>query len=182
LPRHALAQVHALSADLDLEPGHLERIEERYFALKDLARKHGTEVDRLAELRDELSTRLAGIDSGAAHLAELARAADTARAAYLEGAEALSAARTEAAARLDAAVNAELPPLKLEKARFHTTVERLAEEAWGGHGLDRVGFEASTNRPRPWCSTRWIAASAAPRPMPSASVWPAWPGTVRSWS
>ena len=141
----ALAQVHALSADLDLKPGHLERIEERYFALKDLARKHGTEVDRLAELRDELSTRLAGIDSGAAHLAELARAADAARAAYLEGAEALSAARNEAAARLDAAVGTELPPLKLEKARFHTTVERLAEEAWGGHGLDRVGFEASTN-------------------------------------
>ena len=141
----ALALIHSLSAGLDLDPAHLERVEERYFALKDLARKHGTEVDRLAALKDELAERLAGIDSGAQHLSALRQQAEAARAAFLQAAESLSAARQGAAEELDRAVNAELPPLRLDKARFRTRVERLEESAWSAQGLDRVGFEASTN-------------------------------------
>ncbi len=156
-----LALIHSLSADLDLDPAHLERVEARYFALKDLARKHGTEVDRLAEFQDQLSERLAGIDSGTEHLGTLRQQAEAARAAFLQAAEALSATRQAAAQELDRAVNAELPPLRLDKARFRTRVElpplrldkarfrtrveRLEESAWGAQGLDRVGFEASTN-------------------------------------
>ncbi len=140
-----LALIHSLSTDLNLDPAHLERVEERYFALKDLARKHGTEVDRLAALKDEFAERLAGIDSGAQQLSALRQQAEAARAAFLQGAESLSAARQAAAEELDRAVNAELPPLRLDKARFRTRVARLEESAWGARGLDRVGFEASTN-------------------------------------
>ncbi len=141
----ALAQIHALSADMELEPGRLEQIEERFFALKDLARKHDTEADGLPELRDRLAARLADIDSGADRLSDLTQGVAEARAAYLEAAEALSGQRHEGARALEQAVNAELPPLKLEKAGFTIRVERLAEEDWKTGGLDRIGFEASTN-------------------------------------
>jgi DNA repair protein RecN (Recombination protein N) len=141
----ALARLHSLSADLELDPGRLEQVEERFFALKDLARKHGTEVDGLAELRDRLAARLAGIDSGAERLSDLTRGVEAARAAYLESAEELSRRRREGARALDQAVNAELPPLKLEKAGFTTRVERLAEDDWKAAGLDRIAFEAATN-------------------------------------
>src|SRR4029077_419826 len=49
------------------------------------------------------------------------------------------------AAKLDKAVMAELPPLKLDRARFATVIERLAEPQWGPSGLDRVAFEVATN-------------------------------------
>jgi DNA repair protein RecN (Recombination protein N) len=140
----ALAQIHSLSADMDLDPGRLEQVEERLFALKDLARKHATEVDALAGLRDLLAARLAGIDSGAARLVELERRCAAARDLYLGAAEELSQRRRDAAGTLDRAVNAELPPLKLEKAVFRTRIERLAEADWGSGGLDRVAFEAVT--------------------------------------
>ena len=42
-------------------------------------------------------------------------------------------------------VAAELPPLKLDKARFRTRIEPLAREAWGESGMDRVAFEVATN-------------------------------------
>jgi DNA repair protein RecN (Recombination protein N) len=140
----ALAQIHSLSADMDLDPGRLEQIEERFFALKDLARKHGTEVDALADLRDLLAARLAGIDSSAARLADLNRRCAAARDLYLAAAEELSRRRRDAAGSLDRAVNAELPPLRLEKAVFRTRLERLAEADWGAGGLDRIAFEAVT--------------------------------------
>ena len=140
----ALAALHGLAGDLDFEPGRLERIEERFFALGDLARKHGVEVDALAELRRELAGRLEAVEGGADRLAELERATAAARTAYLAAAESLSEGRGAAAHDLDSAIGAELPPLKLDKARFNTRIERLPEAGWGAHGLDRVAFEVST--------------------------------------
>ena len=141
----ALAQIAGLSADMELEGDGLEQVEDRYFALKDLARKHGVEADRLAALRDALAERLAAIDGGAERLQDLERAAGTAREAFAAAAEALSRARAKAAKQLAAAVNAELPPLKLEKTRFHVLCERLEEPRWGPQGLDRVSFAVATN-------------------------------------
>ena len=141
----ALAQILSLSADMELDPGRLEQIEERFFALKSLARKHDTEVDDLPELRDRLAARLSAIDSGAERLSDLTRQVEDARAAYLVSAEELSRQRHAGAQALDQAVNAELPPLKLEKAHFTTRVERLSEDEWKASGLDRIAFEAATN-------------------------------------
>jgi len=42
-------------------------------------------------------------------------------------------------------VQAELAPLKLEKARFATRIESLAETQWGPKGMERVAFEVATN-------------------------------------
>ena len=141
----ALSQLHSLSTEIGQDSGGLEAVEERLFGLRDLARKHGTEVERLTALRGELAARLSAIDGGGVRLAELEGAARAAREAFRDAAESLSAARGKATKRLDTAVARELPPLKLEKAVFHTSVERLEESAWGPHGLDRVAFEAATN-------------------------------------
>ena len=142
----ALARLHSLSSEIELDSGRQQEIEERYFALKDLARKHQVEPDALPEVHQRLQQRLQAIDSGGEHLDELQRKADEARTLYLEAARALSQARADAARRLDAAVNAELPPLKLDKAAFKTVLKPLeAERDWGPTGLERVSFEVATN-------------------------------------
>jgi len=46
---------------------------------------------------------------------------------------------------LDRAVAKELPPLRLDKARFHADVALLAESGWGPHGADQVRFLIATN-------------------------------------
>ncbi len=132
-------------ADLDLDPGRLEAVEERLFALRALARKHQCTVDDLAPLRDDLAAKLSAMDDGADGIIRLAREEEQARERYRAAVTRLSAARAEAAARLDTAVAGELDPLRLGKARFRTRVETLAETHWGEHGGDRVTFEVATN-------------------------------------
>ncbi len=141
----AVEQLTRLARDLDADPRGLEKIEDRLYALRDLARKHHVAVDDLADLRERIDSQLARLDDRSGSLARLTQAEAEARQAYVAAAEALSRARKKTAAKLDKAVMAELPPLKLDKARFATVIERLAEPQWGPSGLDRVAFEVATN-------------------------------------
>jgi DNA repair protein RecN (Recombination protein N) len=140
------------------DPARLEAIETRLFDLRALARKHRVEPDQLAALAEELSARLERIEAGGAGMAALAREVKLAREEYEAAADALTAARAAAAARLDAAVAGELAPLKLDSARFRTTVEPLPEAQWGAAGRDRVEFEIATNPGAPFAPMMKIAS------------------------
>jgi DNA repair protein RecN (Recombination protein N) len=133
------------SAEVDLDPRHLEQVEEHLFALRALARKHDVATDGLADLGARLASRLASIEDGGADVERLQGVAAAARTAFVEAASALSEARRGAAARLDAQVAGELKPLRLGAAVFTTRVEPLAEDEWGEAGSDRVAFRVSTN-------------------------------------
>jgi DNA repair protein RecN (Recombination protein N) len=133
----------------EYDPQELERIEERLFALRAAARKYNVPVDELAALARRYESDLALIDAGAERLAALEREAREAAARYREAAEKLSVARARTAQALDKALNAELKPLKLERAQFSTQIDSEGE---GPHGLDRIEFWVRTNpgtRPGP---------------------------------
>ena len=131
------------------DPPELERIEERLFALRAAGRKYNVPIDELAALTRRYEDDLALIDAGAERLKALEQEAQAAATRYREAAQALSAARARAAQALDKAVNAELKPLKLERAQFSTQIEAEGE---GPEGLDRIEFWVRTNpgtRPGP---------------------------------
>ena len=135
----------------DFDPLELERIEERLFALRAASRKYSTPVDGLAALAARYAADVVLIDAGAEQLKKLEAAAAQADGRYSAAAEKLSAVRTKASEKLNRAVNAELAPLKLERAKFMTEVEANAE-APGPQGIDHVEFWVQTNpgtRPGP---------------------------------
>src|SRR5689334_13046337 len=134
-----------LASEADADPRQLEQAEERLFALRAAARKHAVAVAELPALLDTLSARLAALETGAAEVAALEQAVHKARDAYVQAATALGVARRTAAGRLDRAVSKELPPLRLDKARFHVEVAALAEGDWGPSGSDAVRFLIATN-------------------------------------
>jgi len=134
-----------LAADADADPRLLEQTEERLFALRAAARKHGVAVVELPTLLDTLSERLTHLESGEAELIELDRVARETRDQYVASARVLTDVRREAAARLRDAVMAELPPLRLDKARFFVEVTDTAETTWGAGGADQVRFLIATN-------------------------------------
>lgn len=138
----AQAGVERFAEALEFNPAELEETEERLFALRALARKHGVAPDDLAGLADELRGRLAALDGGAGEITGLARAADEADRAYGAAAARLGAARAEAAGRLDAAMAAELAPLKMERAVFTT---EITEAPPGPEGAQVVTFTVATN-------------------------------------
>jgi DNA repair protein RecN (Recombination protein N) len=143
---------------LAFDPARLEAMETRLFDLRALARKHRVDPDALAALAEELGARLARIEAGGEGLVALEKELAAARAAYLAEADALAAARKAAAQRLDAAVAGELAPLKLDAARFRTTIETLPQTGWGAAGRDRVEFAISTNPGAPFAPLAKIAS------------------------
>jgi DNA repair protein RecN (Recombination protein N) len=136
--------LNAALAAAQFDPAELERIEERLFALRAAARKFSTPVDDLAALAQRFAADLALIDKGAERLKELEKAAGEADKRFRAAAEKLSAARVKAAEKLNKAVNAELTPLKLERATFSTQIESDQGNA-GPNGFDRVEFWVQTN-------------------------------------
>lgn len=138
----AQAGVERALRGLDFNPADLETVEERLFAIRALARKHGVLADDLGEFADRLRARLAALDGGARNLAVMGRAVAEAEASYAAAAAAATAARRKAAGRLDAAMAGELAPLKMERAVFATEV--TAGEA-GPEGQDQVTFTVATN-------------------------------------
>ncbi len=128
----------------DFDPAELERIEERLFALRAASRKYSTPVDNLAALAAKYRQDVALIDAGADQLKKLEAAAAEADGHYRAAAARLSAVRAKSAEKLNRAVNAELAPLKLERARFMTQVESDPASP-GPQGFDRVEFWVQTN-------------------------------------
>ena len=136
-------------AAADHDPAELERIVERLFALRAAGRKYNVPVDDLAALGARYAGDLDLIDAGAARLVQLIEAAREADARFAAAAAMLAQARRKVATRLDKAVNAELVPLRLERARFSVNIETVEP---GPAGIDRIEFWVQTNpgtRPGP---------------------------------
>ncbi len=140
----SLSAIDAAARAFDVEPGRLEQAEERLFALRAMARKLAVAVEVLPAERQRMAEALRAIETAGDALKAAEAEAAEARAAYLEAAGKLSRSRQAAGERLAAAVEGELVPLKLDKARFRTAVEPLAEAQAGPAGLDRVEFQVST--------------------------------------
>jgi DNA repair protein RecN (Recombination protein N) len=143
--REAVAQLEAAARGIGGDAAGLEKIEERLFALRTLARKHGVTLDALPGLRADIAQRIAALDDGGGNLARLTRREQEARQAYLAAAETVGKRRHQAAKALDAAVMKEFAPLKLDKARFQTVLTALGEADWSEHGRERAHFEVATN-------------------------------------
>ncbi|MBM6595907.1 DNA repair protein RecN [Microvirga pudoricolor] len=128
----------------EYDPRELEQTEERLFALRAAARKYDVAADDLAALRERFVADVAAIDAGEEQLAALEKTLKAADATYVKAAGTLTKGRRKAAAALDAAVQAELPPLKLERARFITEIQS-DETSRDASGFERVEFWAQTN-------------------------------------
>jgi DNA repair protein RecN (Recombination protein N) len=154
----ALALMDQAADSLDVEPGQLDRVEERLFALRAMARKLGVLVEDLPKERARIAGALNEIEDLDARLHRLDLAIHAAEKAFHFSVEALRARRSAAGAALSAAVMAELGPLKLDKAKFRVAVTALEPERYGAGGGDAVAFEVRTNPGADWGNLSAIAS------------------------
>jgi len=138
-------ELEEVSHNVSLNQNELENIEERLYALRGLARKHNVAVSDLPQTLADFRNRLSTIELGEEGIAALRKAEDSAKLDYVKAANELSSARQAAALQLDNKVMSELPPLKMEKARFVTVVEKTDESGWSEKGFNNVYFTVATN-------------------------------------
>lgn len=135
--------VEEVQTAIGIDPSELERVEERLFAIRGLARKHQVAPDDLPALAEDLRRRLRSIEDAGGEVERGTAALAEAEAVYATAAADLSARRRAAATRLDGMMAVELPPLKLERAVF---VTEIAPCDPGPGGSDRVRFTVATNQ------------------------------------
>jgi len=148
---NAQMEVEAALRRTEFDPRELERVEERLFALRAAGRKYSVPVTDLPALAERMVTDLADLDAGEEKLAKLEAQLGVVKADFDRAALSLSDKRRNAAAALSDAVMAELPALKLERARFTVEVTSDASSATAD-GIDVVEFHVQTNpgtRPGP---------------------------------
>ncbi len=139
------------------DPKELEKSEERLFALRAAARKYKCTVDTLAQVRERFDMELKALTDGGGRLKKLEQEWKLAREAFDVAAEKLSNKRRKTAKALDKAVMAELPPLKLERARFETAIETDAGKP-GPQGIDRIEFMVAANPGTPLAPLMKVAS------------------------
>lgn len=141
---NAQMEVEAALRKTEYDPKELERVEERLFALRAASRKYSVPVTELPALAVRMINDLADLDAGEERLSKLEAEVGVAKANYDAAARSLSEKRQHAGDALAQAVMAELPALKLERARFMVEITTDAEEATA-EGIDVVEFHVQTN-------------------------------------
>lgn len=144
----ASAALSQVASSLEADPARLSQIDDRLHEIRTQARKHNVTSDELPQAHEALAMRLAALDDGSGNLSELTAKVREWQDYYQKLATIISERRRAVAAKLDDAVMAELPPLKLESARFATLCKSLTQSD-GAHytplGWDIVRFEAAAN-------------------------------------
>ncbi len=149
IAENALAEVSAQLENLlhsdAFDAAALEKSEERLFALRAAARKYRMQVDELPKLYDDLTEQANLLEHSGKELGKLEKDMAQKRTAFEAQAKKLHEGRLQAAIALQKAVHKELPPLKLENARFEAQVELLPLDDANANGMSRVTFVAATN-------------------------------------
>jgi DNA repair protein RecN (Recombination protein N) len=156
--QEAASAIDAAASAFEFQPDQLERTEERLFALRAMARKLNLTVEDLPGARLSMAQTLRSIETADEALSLADAKAAAARSDYLAAASELNAARVKAVEALALAVEAELAPLKLERARFRVAIEALPEDRCGPSGGDRIEFEVMTNPGAPFGGLGVIAS------------------------
>ncbi len=141
--------VGAIARRVGPDAAQAEAIEDRLQLLRDLQRKHRTDLPGLIERMAATEERLAALDRGEARMHELRhRVGDLRDEAARLGRE-LTAARREAAASLERGIGAGLEALAMGGAAFRVEVRTEDPERPGEAGADQVAFLLSANRGEP---------------------------------
>ncbi len=140
-----LHTIRAAFSDLEDPEISLQEIDDRLYALKNMARKHGCSMEELIEKRAIFAQTLNEMEYQDDVLQDHIRQSGMAKKQYQNIAEKMSEARKNSAQKLDVLVMQELGPLKLDQARFVTMIEQMDEPDWNENGMERVQFLVATN-------------------------------------
>ena len=145
----AISKLSIAQQDIDkylsstnFNPLELEKIEERLFAIRALARKHSVLPNELIAILKELIRNQENLKLNKEEITYLEKKLSQEKGDYDKYAHYLSKMRKQAAKELEFAMGNEMAPLKLQHSKFIVNINlRNANE----DGVDEVAFIVSTN-------------------------------------
>lgn len=145
--QEAAGELRGYVQDLDLDPAHLARVEQRLTAAHQLARKHRVTAEELPALRARFEAELDTLQHSETRLETLEQAEKDALASYRDRAKDLSERRLAAARDLDERISQALAGLGMPGGRFATVLTALDKPTVTG--AESVEFQVSANPGQP---------------------------------
>jgi DNA repair protein RecN (Recombination protein N) len=154
----AAREVGRFSRELDIEPGELERVDERVHQLESLRHKHGAEPDalsgHLADMKEELET----LENAAERIDQAETRERELHQECVRRARTLRDGRRRVAKELGRAIEEELRALHIPEARLEVEVTAVEDERLGPRGIDRVQLVFSANAGEPPAALSRVAS------------------------
>ena len=127
---------------LNFDPNELERLEDRVYAIRNLARKHNVLPEELYSYWEKLKKTQTDYQKEIECLNNLQKNLTELENKYNASADTLSKERSRVACQLDTLIKKEFKPLKLNKAEFRTALTKITG---GPKGYEDVRFLVTTN-------------------------------------
>ena len=137
--------LHEYAREINYDEAALERISERLFALRELARKYRMSVDELPAYLAQAEDKLKQVIGGQEEIARLTKQTEALQAQFLALAAELRSARLLAIPRLCDAIHANLQMLKMAATKVRVRCGELPIEQAKPNGIDDICFEVATN-------------------------------------
>lgn len=144
-------------AELELDPGEVREVEERFNLVESLKRKYGPTLQDALDHAEEARQRLAGSENREAYLAGLKEAVDEAYQKLRGVARKVGAKRKRQAPALAAEVRKHLVDLGFKQGEFEVKLE--AREEPGSSGFEDVEYLFGPNPGEPLKPLRQVASS-----------------------
>lgn len=144
-------------AELELDPGEVREVEERFNLVESLKRKYGPTLQDALDHAEEARQRLAGSENREAYLAGLKEAVDESYQKLRGVARKVGAKRKRQAPALAAEVRKHLVDLGFKQGEFEVKLE--AREEPGSSGFEDVEYLFGPNPGEPLKPLRQVASS-----------------------
>ncbi len=142
---HSETILHEYSREINYDEAKLERISERLFALRELARKYRMNVDELPIYLAQAEQKLQQVIGGQEEIARLAKRVEELQMEYMNQAKLLRDKRLEAIPKLCDAIHDNLQMLKMSATKVRVRCDELTLEQAKANGIDDICFEVATN-------------------------------------
>ncbi|MGB1008822.1 MAG: DNA repair protein RecN [Thiolinea sp.] len=133
---------------LELDPQHLQTVENRIADIRMVARKHRLEPDQLIERLSSLQQELATLDSGDYDVETIKQQLSSATEIYYKHAAALTEKRRNFAEKLSTGVSDAMQTLGMQGGHFKIMIHS-EQDQFSPYGKDQIVFTVSANPGQP---------------------------------
>ena len=141
----ASIQINNILNSIETSPDALDGIDNRLYSLRNFARKVQYDTDKLFEYHIKLKEKINNIDNKNEYLENKEKHYTIKQKEFKNNCLELRRLRIKASMKLDQKINKELPSLKLDQAKFKTSIKEKDEGDWNEKGSDEIIFNIITN-------------------------------------
>jgi len=141
----ASIQINNILNSIETSPDALDGIDNRLYSLRNFARKVQCDTDKLFEYHIKLKEKINNIDNKNECLENKEKQYTIKQKEFKNNCLELRRLRIKASMELDQKINKELPSLKLDQAKFKTSIKEKDEGDWNEKGSDEIIFNIITN-------------------------------------